>query len=99
MEDWNPVVSVTWRRYSEVKLFGGGRPDNLGGKFDAQNYIDFGLTADVMPGTTFRFGINNVFDKDPPLSDLVGTTGNGNTFPQTYDAFGRYVFAGVTINL
>jgi outer membrane receptor protein involved in Fe transport len=98
LEDWNPELSVTWRRYSEVKLFNPD-PDFLGEKFPAQNYIDVGLTATIMKGTTFRFGINNVFDKDPPLTDHTGTTGNGNTFPQTYDAFGRYVFAGVTINM
>jgi iron complex outermembrane receptor protein len=23
--------------------------------------------------------------------------GNGNTYPQVYDALGRYVFAGVTV--
>jgi outer membrane receptor protein involved in Fe transport len=97
MEEWNPVVSVAWRRYSEVKNFNG--PQALDGKLDAQNYIDIGLTADIAAGTTFRFGINNVFDKDPPLTNDPGTTGNGNTFPQTYDALGRYVFAGVTINL
>jgi outer membrane receptor protein involved in Fe transport len=97
IEDWNPELSVTWRRYSEVKNFNGNQP--LDGKFPAQNYIDIGLTATIMKGTEFRFGINNVFDKDPPISDNVGTTGNGNTYPQTYDAFGRYVFAGVTINL
>jgi outer membrane receptor protein involved in Fe transport len=99
MEEWNPVVSVTWRRYSEVDLFDQGSHPDLGAHFPAQNYIDVGLTADIATGTSFRFGINNLFDKDPPLSDVVGTTGNGNTFPQTYDAFGRYVFAGVTINL
>jgi outer membrane receptor protein involved in Fe transport len=97
MEEWNPVVSVSWRRYSEVRIFPGGT--GLGTQFPAQNYFDLGLTADIATGTTFRFGINNVFDKDPPLSNAVGTTGNGNTFPQTYDALGRYVFAGVTINL
>ena len=37
-------------------------------------------------------GINNVLDKDPPLSSAVGTTGNGNTYPQTYDALGRWIF-------
>jgi outer membrane receptor protein involved in Fe transport len=37
-------------------------------------------------------GINNVLDKDPPISSAVGTTGNGNTFPQTYDALGRWIF-------
>jgi outer membrane receptor protein involved in Fe transport len=98
VEDWNPVVSFTWRRFSEVENdFGANQP--LDGKFDAQNYFDIGLTADIMKGTSFRFGINNVFDKEPPLTDNTGTTGNGNTYPQTYDAFGRYVFAGVTINL
>ncbi len=37
-------------------------------------------------------GINNILDKDPPISSSVGTTGNGNTYPQLYDALGRFVF-------
>jgi iron complex outermembrane receptor protein len=37
-------------------------------------------------------GINNVLDKDPPITSATGTTGNGNTFPQTYDALGRWIF-------
>ena len=37
-------------------------------------------------------GINNVLDEDPPHQRRVGTTGNGNTYPQTYDALGRWVF-------
>jgi iron complex outermembrane recepter protein len=97
VEEWNPALSVTWRRYSEVDSF--GSTPLLGSHFDAQNYWDVGISADIMTGTSFRFGINNVFDDDPPLSHIVGTTGNGNTFPQTYDAFGRYVFAGVTIKM
>ena len=28
----------------------------------------------------------------------VGTTGNGNTYPQTYDALGRYVFVRATVD-
>ena len=31
-------------------------------------------------------------DDDPPLSGSVGTTGNGNTYPQLYDAMGRFIF-------
>ena len=27
----------------------------------------------------------------------VGKTGNGNTFPQVYDALGRFIFGGVTV--
>ena len=45
-----------------------------------------------------RLGINNVLDNDPSLSTSVGTDGNGNTFPQVYDALGRYIFGGVTVS-
>ena len=43
--------------------------------------------------------MNNVFDKDPPLvgqGNCVATVCNGNTFPQVYDALGRYIFVGVS---
>jgi outer membrane receptor protein involved in Fe transport len=43
--------------------------------------------------------VNNVLDADPPISDNVGAgSGNGNTYPQVYDALGRWVFAGVTVD-
>ncbi len=42
--------------------------------------------------------MNNVLDNDPPLSVSVGTTGNGNTYPQTHDSLGRYVFVGATVD-
>jgi outer membrane receptor protein involved in Fe transport len=39
-----------------------------------------------------------VFDRDPPLTSQSGPSifGNGNTFPQVYDALGRRVFVGLT---
>ena len=44
-------------------------------------------------------GVNNILDEDPPLSSIVGTApGNGNTYPQIYDAFGRYIFLGATVD-
>jgi hypothetical protein len=39
-----------------------------------------------------------VLDDNPSLSASVGTTGNGNTYPQTYDALGRYVFLRATVD-
>jgi outer membrane receptor protein involved in Fe transport len=47
-----------------------------------------------------RLGVNNVFDKNPPVigaTNLPATSGNGNTFPQFYDSLGRYVFGQVAI--
>jgi len=32
------------------------------------------------------------------VSATVGTSGNGNTFPQTYDALGRYVFVRASVD-
>jgi len=45
-----------------------------------------------------RVGVNNLLDKDPPLTSLQSGFTNGNTYPQTYDAQGRYLFVGTTID-
>ena len=72
-----------------------GRVDST---LDAQNYFDLAGTWGATDYATFRFGVNNVLDEDPPLSASTGTTGNGNTYPQSYDALGRYVFVGATLD-
>jgi len=72
----------------------------------------FDLSADVSLYKMFKLqvGVNNVLDKDPPIIDSGGTpfasncptitpngsSCNGNTFPGTYDALGRFFFARVT---
>lgn len=90
---WPLDVSLTWRYFGEVSLFGvpsnSGRLDQT---LDAQSYIDLAGTWAVTDKASVLIGINNVLDKDPPLSGSVGTTGNGNTYPQLYDALGRYMF-------
>lgn len=100
---WNADISATWRYYGETELAvlgpdgslnnGGTRLDRF---FEAENYIDLAATWQVRDTTRLRFGVNNVFDNDPPLSYSVGTTGNGNTYPQLYDSMGRWVFFGIT---
>jgi outer membrane receptor protein involved in Fe transport len=70
-------------------------------KINAQSYFDLALTARLADRYNFRLGMNNVLDRDPPIvgSEVAGAPfGNGNTFPQVYDALGRYLFAGVTID-
>jgi len=67
----------------------------------AQSYFDLTLSARLADRFNFRIGAQNIFDKSPPLvSGAVAAPpfGNGNTFPQVYDALGRYLFAGVTID-
>jgi outer membrane receptor protein involved in Fe transport len=90
-------LSATWRYIGSVDIDTGatGRVDST---LDAQNYIDLAGQWAAKDWVSFRFGVNNVLDEDPPLSASVGTTGNGNTYPQTYDALGRYIFLGATFD-
>ena len=106
LSPWDVDFSATWRHYGEVEIAvlnatngslnnGGARIDRY---FDAENYLDLAAVWQVMDTVTLRAGVNNVLDNDPQLSYSVGTTGNGNTYPQLYDALGRYFFFGVTAN-
>jgi iron complex outermembrane recepter protein len=64
-------------------------------KFSSRSYIDLAGAWRFMEKYTLRAGINNILDKDPPLTGLTNCpTGqcNGNTWPQTYDSFGRFLF-------
>jgi outer membrane receptor protein involved in Fe transport len=97
-------ASVQWRHFASVDLFDPQAPDadGTGGSpvadlrgLDARNWFDLALTARVGQKLNLRMGVNNIFDKDPPLSELGA---NGNTYPQTYDSLGRYMFAGFTVD-
>lgn len=70
-------------------------------RFDAQNYFDLALTWEVGDNYNFRLGANNILDRDPPVTGSQACPAgacNGNTFAQVYDALGRYIYAGVTLD-
>ena len=81
-------------------------PFNL--SIPAQNYLDLAFTARIGDHYNFRLGVNNLLDRDPPIVGANGASAeinactavfcSGNTFPQVYDALGRYIFAGVTLD-
>ena len=111
-------VSAQWRYVGKVKAetissFDALNPNGLtdhagpGVRIGSFNYIDASLSYSFRDSYIFRLGINNLFDKEPPLVTSGGgatpnlcPTGpcNGNTYPATYDALGRYIFAGVTLD-
>ena len=90
---WPVDVSLTWRYYGEVEQFGvpstSARIDRVLG---AESYFDLAGNWAVTEKSSVLLGINNILDNDPSINASVGTTGNGNTYPQLYDALGRYVF-------
>jgi iron complex outermembrane receptor protein len=100
-------LSVQWRYFSAVQRDTLSPDPDLATtttrpadrRIPAQNYIDLTLTARIGDHYAFRLGVNNVFDREPPIAtQLPAGFGSGNTYPQVYDAMGRYIFAGVTLD-
>jgi outer membrane receptor protein involved in Fe transport len=53
----------------------------------------------VKDNYSFRVGVNNVLDQDPPLTGSNNCPAgpcNQNVYAQMYDALGRYIFVGLT---
>jgi iron complex outermembrane receptor protein len=104
-------ISGRWRYFSAVDLDtlstdldlapGGPSAAPANAKINAQSFFDLALSARITDKYNFRLGANNILDKQPPIvgSEVSNAPfGNGNTYPQVYDALGRYLFAGVTVD-
>jgi iron complex outermembrane recepter protein len=102
-------LTVRWRHLSSVKADGispdvdlnpnGNKPVGFSDEgIKARNYIDLLFSLPIKDTATLRIGVNNVFDKDPPIVSQanLGGFGNGNTFPGTYDQLGRSIFVNLT---
>ena len=60
-------------------------------------YSDVSLGYNIAPiNTRVDFGVNNLFDKQPPML-YANNTLNANTDPSDFDLMGRYYFARVTV--
>ena len=74
----------------------GATPD---AKLPSQNYFDLTASFKIKDNYTFRMGVQNIFDKTPPVvgADECPTGScNGNVYSQVYDSLGRYIFFGLT---
>ncbi|MFD1106126.1 TonB-dependent receptor plug domain-containing protein [Sphingobium olei] len=101
------ALTARWRHLSKVKvdtissdpdLASPGAAPTVDEVLKAQNYIDLQASLPLKDTITLRLGMNNVFDKNPPLVSQasLGGFGNGNTFPGTYDFLGRQLFVNLT---
>jgi outer membrane receptor protein involved in Fe transport len=107
-------LSFQWRLVGSVRLdrsipgqniVGSWRPGDE--KIGAQNYFDLSALAEFSNRLSLRIGVNNIFDREPPIvssspgatpdSVCAETVCNGNTYPELYDPLGRYFFAGVSL--
>jgi outer membrane receptor protein involved in Fe transport len=95
--DWW-AVTARWRYFGEVDY--DGTTDLLvtenGSLGRAINYFDLNAVFRFMDTNDVIVGVNNVFDKAPPLMGSTLAT-NGNTIVGFYDTLGRYIYANVTL--
>jgi iron complex outermembrane receptor protein len=94
------TTSLRWRYIGRVKDENG--PSSVSG-FDvdhipAWNYFDLAFALNVTDHATMTFGINNLFDKKPPLMGSSQAE-QANTYPSTYDPLGRDFFFSVNFKL
>jgi iron complex outermembrane receptor protein len=100
---WRLIGPVKVQNLSQNPLLAGPVDpiEGIGNSVPGFNYIDLGASYQVAKQVAVRFGVNNVADKDPPIIQaFYGTSvlDSGNTYPQTYDWGGRYLFANLTID-
>ncbi len=105
---WNIDAGLTWRYIDGVSndmtssnpLLASTSYTPIESKLGSRNYIDLVASWQIDKNWSVRAGVNNVFDKDPPITSTTFSDpsffGNGNTFPQIYDALGRLFFLNVT---
>ena len=108
---WDFSLSLDWRHLGSVSVendvslqdaSGNTVPDTADGHISAFDYFDLSANWTLHTGIELRAGIDNIFDKSPPVLDsntfpISGPPfGNGNTFPGVYDSLGRTLFIGVT---
>jgi iron complex outermembrane receptor protein len=103
---WNVTLSATWRYMGGVKLetdtneptIGRGTVDRFNHTLPQRSYLDLAALWHVNDRISFRAGVNNVLDQDPPLvNNRLSGTGSPNTYP-SYDLLGRKLFMGLTAN-
>lgn len=94
---------------STRNLFSGSLPASAGtlagtqqnfNKIGAADYFDLTSRFNVSDNFTFTLGVQNLFNRKPPLvGGEAGSTSynSGNTFPSTYDALGRRYVAAVKL--
>ncbi len=94
---WNMGIweaSYLWRHYGSVDVEPIQKADTYSAfqSIDSYDYIDLYGGVTLWENTRLGLGIQNVFDKDPPVvgNEASTTTYNGgNTFPSFYDVLGR----------
>ena len=97
-------LTVRWRYQNATKVDKLSSDVDLAGDspaidqhIGAQSNFDLLFALPIKDSMTLRIGVNNVFDRDPPLISQTSISGgNGNSYPGTFDYLGRNVFINLS---
>jgi iron complex outermembrane recepter protein len=106
---WHVLFSAQWRFIGPTSFDNNstnpllanleeGAYDPYNARIPGYSYLDLAAIWHLKDHLELRAGVNNLFDKDPPLIpsyDISGTGGAPNSFP-TFDLLGRQFFAAFT---
>ena len=65
--------------------------DNIG----TTHYFDGSVSKDFGENLSVTVGVNNIFGENPPV--IGDNDEQANTFPATFDVFGRTFFSSATV--
>ena len=101
--NWRHVGKVAFETTSDDAALSGGGTTQLNAHVKAQNYFDLAATYTLFDMVNLRAGVNNIFDRNPPIiptgsGSCPSASCAGNTYPQTWDFLGRFLYAGATVD-
>jgi outer membrane receptor protein involved in Fe transport len=100
-------LSLNWRHFPQINAATAVAPGNLVLPTKAYDIFDLNTSFDLPHKLTLRFGIQNLFDADPPTTAAkqaqyvngvmtgVASDGQGTTNPAFYDPLGRRFYIGL----
>lgn len=95
------TATVRWSHIGEMTdvqtQFYGAYADGLDvTTIDSFDYFDLNLSVDATDSIRLYGGIRNVFEQEPPVLGDGPQSEQANTWPATYDPYGRQFFLGLT---
>ena len=100
--NWRYTGSLTTAYNSGNADIGGTAANfrNTYARIAPQSFFDLALTWNIARQFSFRIIANNLLDKTPPIipNSYTVALSRANTAPQRYDALGRQIAIGTTIN-
>lgn len=82
-------TQLAWRLVGEVDD-DDADTDYTVDSIDTTHYFDGSTTWDASDNLAFTFGVNNIFNEEPPV--IGDNDEQANTYPATYDVYGRTFF-------